>query len=156
VYDYSSQEGVGELAGWAHHHTVEQSEKVLNNFINNKDQLAIVYKDNNKVIGHIGIHPDSEDGREDTKELGYVLNKNYWNQGLMTEVLNAVLNYLFSKNINYVYACCFQNNIASKHLIEKCGFDFEQEGSFYAKTMDKTFETYEYVFARDKWNNDLG
>ncbi len=70
----------------------------------------------------------------------------------MTEVLNAILEYLFSKNINYIYACCFQNNLASKHLIEKCGFDFEQEGSFYAKTMNKNFDTYEFVFTRDEWN----
>lgn len=31
---------------------------------------------------------------------------------------------------SFVYACCFQNNKPSKALIEKCGFTFEQEGSY--------------------------
>lgn len=155
LYDYCSQEGVGELAGWPHHENVQQSKKVLNTFIQNEKQLAIVYRENNKVIGHIGIHDDSEDGRKDTKELGYVLNRNYWNRGLMTEVLNAVLEYLFLNDICYVYACCFQNNVGSKHLIEKCGFSFVKEGTYYAKLMDKTFDTYEFVFTRDSWNSRI-
>lgn len=153
LHAYCSQEGVGELAGWPHHENIQQSKKILDKFIQNKNQLAIVYKENNKVIGHIGIHDDSEDGREDTKELGYVLNRNYWNRGLMTEVINAVLEYLFLNGICYVYACCFQNNEASKHLIEKCGFSFEEAGTYYAKPMDKTFDTYEFIFTRDSWNS---
>lgn len=153
LYDYCSQEGVGELAGWPHHDNIQQSKKVLNKFIQDERQLAIIYKENNKVIGHIGIHDDSENGREDTKELGYVLNRDYWNRGLVTEVLNAVLEYLFLNGICYVYACCFQDNEGSKRLIEKCGFSLEKEGTYYAKLMDKTFDTYEFVFTRDYWNS---
>lgn len=153
LYDYSSQNGVGEFAGWPHHESLEQSAKVLNEFIQNENQLAIVYRENEKVIGHIGIHKDSENNRPDTKELGYVLNRDYWNRGIMTEVIYAVLDKLFLNGIAYVYACCFQNNAASKHLIEKCGFTFVQEGTYYAKLLDKTFDTFEYVYKKECWNN---
>jgi ribosomal-protein-alanine N-acetyltransferase len=149
LYEYCRQDGVGELAGWPHHDSIKQSTKFLDDFILNKNQFAIVYKETNKVIGHICVHKDSENSRNDTKELGYVLNHDYWNRGIMTEVLFAILEYLFSNNICYVYACCFQNNRASKHLIEKCGFTFEQEGTFYAKPLDKTFSTFEYVYIRN-------
>lgn len=148
LHDYSSQVGVGQSAGWPHHESLGQSAKMLNDFIKNKNQFAIVYKTDHKVIGHIGIHEDSENGRPDTKELGYVLNRNYWNRGIMTEAINAVLEKLFSNGIQYVYACCFQDNLASKHLIEKCGFEFEQEGTYYAEPLDKTFRTFEYVYTR--------
>jgi len=70
-----------------------------------------------------------------------------------TEVLYAVLNHLFSSNVENLYACCFQINGASKHLIEKCGFMFEQNRTFYTEQMDKTFETYEYVYTKDRWEN---
>lgn len=153
LYDYSSQVGVGELAGWPHHQTLEQSEKVLDDFIHSENQYAIVCRKSNKVIGHIGIHEDSENGRSDTKELGYVLNKDYWNQGIMTEVIYIILKELFSSDIKNVYACCFKNNAASRHLIEKCGFVFEQEGTYYAKLLDQTFETFEYVYTSERWNS---
>lgn len=58
----------------------------------------------------------------------------------MTEVVYEILNYLFINDIEYVYACCFKNNNASKGLIEKCGFTLENEGSFYSESLDKTFE----------------
>lgn len=155
LYEYCSQEGVGEAAGWPHHKTLEESATVLNGFMKNEHQYAIVYKEDNKVIGHIGVHEDSEDGRLDTKELGYVLNKNYWKRGIMTEVIYAILDYLFSNDICYVYACCFKHNEASKRLIEKCGFDFENEGTFNAKMLDKTFDTFEYVYKKERWREHV-
>ncbi|MDD6772312.1 GNAT family N-acetyltransferase, partial [Inconstantimicrobium porci] len=97
--EYCSQEGVGEMAGWKHHKSMLESKSILNMFMKSREQYAIVYKENNKVIGHIGIHKDSEEGRADTKELGYVLNKDYWGKGIMTEVVQAVLEYLFKGNV---------------------------------------------------------
>lgn len=69
----------------------------------------------------------------------------------MTEVINQVMNYLFSKEIEYVYACCFQNNRTSKRLIEKCGFTLEQEGTFYSESLNKTFKSFEYVYNKIDW-----
>ena len=50
-YEYAKVDGVGEMAGWPHHNNTEESLKILNNFINNDRTFAIVYKENNKVIG---------------------------------------------------------------------------------------------------------
>lgn len=153
LYEYCSADGVGEMAGWPKHTSIDYSMRVLSHYIKNKNMYAVVYKENNKVIGHITIQKDSEDGRADTKELGYVLNKDYWNKGIMTEVVKAVLKELFENchGINYVYACCFKNNMQSKRLIEKCGFHFKQEGKYEAKMLHRTFDSYEYVYTRDMW-----
>jgi [ribosomal protein S5]-alanine N-acetyltransferase len=150
-YDYCSQEDVGEMAGWKHHSNMLESKEVLRRNIENNNIFAIENKENGKVIGHITVNNDSENGRDDTKELGFVLNRNYHNQGIMTEVIYQVLNYLFSKEIEYVYACCFQNNNSSKRLIEKCGFTFEQEGIFYSESLNKTFKSFEYVCSKRDW-----
>ncbi|MCB2288291.1 GNAT family N-acetyltransferase [Clostridium sp. CS001] len=149
--DYCSQDGVGEMAGWNHHSSLLNSKEVLYRNIQNKNIFAIENKENRKVIGHIAINSDSENGREDTKELGFALNCNYQNQGFMTEVICRVLEYIFSNEIEYVYACCFQNNKPSKRLIEKCGFRFEQEGSFYAESLNKNFKSFEYVYSKNDW-----
>jgi len=151
LHEYCSQDGVGEMAGWKHHCNLSTSKEVLYRNIQDENTFAIENKDNRKVIGHIIINSDSENGREDTKELGFVLNRNYQNQGIMTEVIYRILDYLFSTDIEYVYACCFQNNMSSKRLIEKCGFTFEQGGSFYSESFNKTLKSFEYVYSRNNW-----
>ena len=70
----------------------------------------------------------------------------------MTEVVHGVLNQLFSKDILYVWACCFQNNISSRKLIEKMGFEFMQEGVFYSDSFKKDIPSYEYRMSKDDWN----
>lgn len=151
--DYCSQDGVGEMAGWKHHSDLLTSKEALYRNIRNKNIFAIESKEDGKVIGHISINDDSENGREDTKELGFVLNRNYQNKGIMTEVVYKILDYLFSNNIEYVYACCFQNNIPSKKLIEKCGFTLEQEGVFYSESLNETFKSFEYVYNKGEWKS---
>ena len=47
-YEYASVEGVGEMAGWKHHDSIDESQKILNSFINNDKVFAICLKENNK------------------------------------------------------------------------------------------------------------
>lgn len=35
-FEYASVDGVGEMAGWKHHNTIEESQRVLNDFISKK------------------------------------------------------------------------------------------------------------------------
>ena len=128
-FEYASVDGVGEMAGWEHHKNKKESLRILTHFIKNKRELAIVYKDNNKVIGSIGI---KRYGLEDRlseffayqgRELGYVLSKDYWNQGLMTEAVKTVINYLFNDlNLDFILCGYFDYNAQSKRVSEKCGF----------------------------------
>lgn len=151
LHEYCSQAGVGEMAGWEHHSALAQSKEKLQTNVKNPNLLAIEYKENGKVIGHIEVHDDSENGRADTKELGFVLGRDYQRKGIMTEVVAGVLGHLFFAGIETVYCCCFQENEPSRRLIEACGFTFEREGTFYSKSMDKTFSSYEYVYRKSEW-----
>lgn len=54
-FEYCSVPGVGEMAGWFHHENKDKSLEILNMFINEKKTFAIVNKENNKVIGSLGI-----------------------------------------------------------------------------------------------------
>ena len=129
LFEYASIPGVGENAGWPHHETIEKSKMILSKFIEEKKTFAIVYKENNKVIGSLGVEPY---GNEDKltefnnyigREIGYVLAKNYWGKGLGTEAVKAVIDYLFNKE-NYDFLVCayYDFNARSKRVQEKCGF----------------------------------
>ena len=54
-YEYASVEGVGEMAGWKHHENKEKSQSILDLFITEDKTFAIVLKENNKVIGSLGV-----------------------------------------------------------------------------------------------------
>lgn len=43
-------------------------------------------------------------------------------------------------------------NTPSKRLIEACGFQFQQDGMFYAKGLDQTFSSYEYRITCAEWS----
>lgn len=144
VYRYASDPAVTEAAGWAAHTSPEQSAQIVAEWVTDGDHFAIVWQETGRVIGHIAVYPDSEEGREDTRELGFVLAAAYHRRGIMTEVVEKTLDTLLAAGVKNVWACCFQGNTASQKLIEKCGFAFRQEGEFYSDTLDKDFSSLEY------------
>ena len=131
-FEYASVDGVGQMAGWQPHKNIEESKFVLDMFIREGKTFAVVLKENNKAIGSVGIEKLSTeiDGYENMtgRELGYVLNKDYWGQGLMPEAVKAVINYCFEAgNCDYLLCSCSPQNTQSARVIEKCGFRFVLE-----------------------------
>ena len=128
-FEYASQDGVGEMAGWKHHESIEESAEILNRFIKNDKTFAIVLKQSGKVIGSLGVE---EYGMEEAlseffdyqgREIGFVLAKNHWGKGLMPEAVTAVIDYLFNTcNLDFLTCGYYDFNSQSKRVQEKCGF----------------------------------
>ena len=128
-YEYARVDGVGEMAGWKHHENKEKSQSILDLFITEDKTFAIVLKENNKVIGSLGVE---EYGMEQAlseffdyqgREIGYVLSKDYWGKGLMPEAVKAVIDYLFNvQKLDFLTCGYYEFNNQSKKVQEKCGF----------------------------------
>ena len=128
-YEYASVEGVGEMAGWRHHGSIEKSQEILDMFINEDKTFAIVLKENGKVIGSLGVE---KYGMEEAltefndylgREIGYVLSKEHWGKGLMPEAASAIIDYLFgSLDLDFLTCGYYDFNSQSKRVQEKCGF----------------------------------
>ena len=128
-YEYASVDGVGEMAGWSHHENIETTKEILNSFIKDNKVFAIVYKENNKVIGSLGVEKYGMEDKLDEfkdlygREIGYVLSKDYWGKGLMKEAVKCVINYLFNEcNLDFIICGYYLFNNQSKKVQEKCGF----------------------------------
>lgn len=128
-YEYASVEGVGEMAGWKHHESTDDSLRILDSFISEDKVFAICWKENGKVIGSIGVEKyGMEEALTEFKdysgrELGYVLSKAYWGKGIMPEAVTAVKDHLFNE-LNYDFLLCghYNFNEQSKRVQIKCGF----------------------------------
>ena len=146
-FEYASINGVGEKAGWEHHKSKDESLEILKMFIDEKKVFAIVLKKNQKVIGSIGIEECRQDLDKNLenllgRELGYVLSKDYWNKGIMTEAVSKVIEYCFKiLKLNYLIATCFNYNIASKRVLEKLNFKYYKDISIETRYNTKEEST---------------
>lgn len=153
-FAYASVPGVGEMAGWPHHENIETSEQILRLFIEEKEVFAVYHKADRKVIGSLGLHnswanEDHEYKQLKVKEIGYVLSKDYWGQGLIPEAVKAVIRYGFDTLGLEAFTCGhFTENSQSQRVIEKCGFRFVKQGKFYANQLGRNFGDMRYVIAK--------
>lgn len=148
--EYARVDGVGQMCGWTPHKSIDDSKKVLDIFIN--DKLTFAIELNNKVIGSICLHQswaNEKFPKLNIKELGYVLNKEYWGKGIMNKAVNKMLDYSFNTlNLVAVTVCHFNTNNQSKRVIEKAGFTFSQEDLFGP---DKIIES-QYIMFSNEFN----
>ena len=150
LYAYASEDGVGEMAGWPHHRTLEDSRFFLRHYIEDHNTFAI--KIDGHVFGSISIGDiqfklKDEDKDKSHVEVGYVLAKDLWGKGIMTEVLYEVIKWLFtSRHIDLIFSGNFKRNTRSKRVQEKCGLKHYLYQSY--KTKIGTYEDEEIMCIR--------
>lgn len=126
LYKYASDPIVGERAGWPPHQSVEESREIINTVFHSDTIWAIVLKDTGEAIGAMGYMPEWEmnlPAREGEPLVGYWVGKPYWNQGICTEALRLMLDYLRRKtDYTSLIGSHYVDNPASGRVMEKCGF----------------------------------
>ena len=126
LYDYAQVEGVGQMAGWNPHKDLEESRQILKLFIEGKRTFALEYE--GTVIGSLGVEEYQEAHYPELaelsgREIGYVLSKAYWGQGLMPEAVEAVMGYLFGAvKLDFFLGGDFYWKRQAAPGIGKCGF----------------------------------
>lgn len=109
---------------------------------------CIVWKETNEVIGTIGFMWIEEEHA--SAEVGYSLSRPFWNRGIMTEALRAVIDYAFDElRLNRIEAQHETGNPASGAVMRKCGM--QKEGVLRQRLMNKGryVDTVIYAILRD-------
>jgi len=100
----------------------------------------VFLKENKKSIGRINI--GSIVRKSSRVDLGFVLLPEFWSKGIMSESVDAIINYLFKDiNIHKIAATTNKNNTRSRNLLEKHKFNLEgilKEHTFYAEQNEYT------------------
>lgn len=137
IYDYSSDEEVTKMVTYDTYTSIEDAYQSLNHFFLNRDPnvqfeaMAIVDKNTQKMIGTCDA---SALFRKDMAEVGYVLHKDYWHKGIMTEAMRAYCQWLFEeKGLRRLELTHDPRNIGSKKVAEKLGFVYEGKRRAYIK-----------------------
>jgi [ribosomal protein S5]-alanine N-acetyltransferase len=89
----------------------------------NNSEFAIEF--DGVAVGGIGNTPGVDIERQNA-EVGYWLSEAYWGRGIVTSALFGFCDWMFQAwEYNRLSAKTFSGNMASRRVLEKCGFTLE-------------------------------
>lgn len=126
---WASDPQVTRYLTWNAHQSIEDTRRIIEMWLKdihepNVYRWAIELKSINKIIGTIDLV--NVDSRHQCGTFGYCLSANYWNQGIASEALKAMLSYLFTEgDFHRIEASHLIENGASGRVMIKCGMKHE-------------------------------
>lgn len=128
-YAYLSIPSVTEHTSW-NLSCENDLEKLVMNHLENAPEspirFAIVDKSSEKLVGTVGFH--SLSSASQSAELAYDIHPSFLGRGIATDVCKWIVSWGHSvRGFSRIQACVLDTNIASKRVLEKCGFSQEGE-----------------------------
>lgn len=129
MHAYASDPEVARHMLWGPHERLREAENFLR-FVEERYARGdpagwgLEERETGRFIGTCGLqawHPEHA-----RAELGYVLSRERWGLGLMTEAVVAVVGFAFDRvGFNRIEARCLDGNVASARVLEKTGMTRE-------------------------------
>lgn len=129
---------------------IEEAEHFLNKVIKEDKkekphfyELGVYLK--GLLIGKTCIYYLDEERK--TVEIGYILDKSYWNCGYGFEIIEAMISFTKTLSIKKIIAQIDEKNNASQKLVTKAGFKKKREQTRRNRLAEKdsTEYVYEYI-----------
>ena len=127
--NWASDKEVTKFLTWPAYTRLDTSIHMLNEWTTSYEkpdfyQWAIVPKNLNEPIGSISVVSINE--KTQMAEIGYCIGRPWWNRGITSEALSAVINFMFDQvGANRVQAKHDVNNPHSGLVMKKCGMKYE-------------------------------
>ena len=145
MFELDSDPNVHKYLGNKPVKTIEESQKILESFINQYNERGIgrwaaIEKSSGEFIGWTGLRLNTEynmNGFTEYYDVGYRLIKRFWGKGYATESGNAAVNYAFDTlKIPELYAVTEIGNQASHRALLKIGLTYVEDFYFEQKKLN--------------------
>jgi len=104
--NWATDEKVTKYLAWDIHESVEETTEILKKWVadyDNQETYHWVIAYDGTIIGTINLHNISS--AHERCELGYCIGSIWWNRGIVTEAVGAVVRFAFDKlNAHKVHA----------------------------------------------------
>ena len=153
--NWASDSEVTKYLTWPTYEKVETAHQVLDLWVGeyekpNYYQWMIVLKELGEPIGSISVVRQND--RVEEAEIGYCIGSHWWHKGIMTEALNAVIEYLFIEvGMNRVAARHDPNNPHSGGVMRKCGMMYEGTHRACDRNNQGICDAAQYAILRSEW-----
>lgn len=152
VYEnWSSDYDSAKYNAWSVHENEAITKSYLEEWILSYKRLnyyhwAILDKNNDEVIGSISVSKVND--RKKYCEVGYTVAKKRWNQGIATEILKKVIEFLTHEvGFETIRAMHDVRNVASGRVMEKSGMKYVKNQMYFFLSKHNIFmncSIYEY------------
>lgn len=128
-YEYVSDDVVTRYLSWDTYRSKDVAREYITSIIEkyNRYELApwgIELKENSKLVGSIDFV--QYDYKNFSAEIGYILNRNYWSKGIMTEALRDIIKFGFEEmSLVRIEMRHDAENIGSGKVMQKNGLKYE-------------------------------
>lgn len=124
VFEYASDPAVSEYLTWYSHKTVEHTKSYLK-YLQKLYRKGKFYdwgiEINGKMIGTVGF--TSINLKDNSAEVGYVINRKFWGNGIAAEAVNEILKFGFCVlKLDKIFARIISENNRSAAVLLKCNF----------------------------------
>lgn len=160
MFGYRSDAETNKYQGWVPE-SIDDVEDLIKHkvapVINTPDtwfQFAVIKKENNVLIGDVGIHFLDEEQFQ--AEVGCTLGKQHHGKGYATEALRAAINFLFQElNKHRIIASIDPENTSSIDLVERIGL--RKEGHFKQSLLIDGVWVDDLIYAilKEEWKNGI-
>ena len=150
ILEYASDAKTVEYLDWDGANTAEKVMQDIIEFHWSRPGVWVIeLRENLKCIGTIDIRVEKE---HDKASFGYVLNRNYWNRGYMTEALSVLVKLGFEKlDLNRIETFHYIGNEASGRVMQKSGLIFEGISVQGVKVKGTFRDVARYGVTKAKW-----
>ena len=129
MFDYARREDVTRFLTWCPHESINYTKDYLT-YIQNRYTLgdfydwAVIDRESRRMIGTCGF--TKIDTANNSAEIGYVLNPDFWGRGYAPEAVRRILEFGFCElSLHRIEARFMQGNERSRRVMEKVGMTFE-------------------------------
>lgn len=126
--NWANDPDITKFLTWPTHGTIEVTKSVLDSWVRGNEkkdyyQWMITLKETMEPIGSIMANTM---GRAQSAHIGYCIGKAWWHQGIMSETLTAVMDFLFDEvGYHRIESLHDPNNPHSGDVMKKCGMKYE-------------------------------
>jgi RimJ/RimL family protein N-acetyltransferase len=108
-------------------------------------QFAMIVRSSETLAGYCGFFHQEVDGKMEI-EIGYRLQRGFWNRGLATEAARAVRDHGFRDlKLERAVSLIHPENHASRRVAEKNGMILQRKTTF------RSFPTSVFAITRQRW-----
>ncbi|MCM1214460.1 MAG: GNAT family N-acetyltransferase [Lachnospiraceae bacterium] len=156
--NWARDERVTRYLTWCPHETSEVTRQLLEVWCADYDKpnnYNWVMGYSGTPIGNISVVHLNE--KSEWAELGYCMGFAYWNKGLMSEAVKAVIDFLFAEvGINRVGISHAVENPASGRIAQKCGLTYEGTKREYIRASGGKFlDISDHGIIRSDWEKRI-
>jgi RimJ/RimL family protein N-acetyltransferase len=132
-------------------YTLSDAGKWLNMVGDNREDVVLAIEVKGEAAGGIGLH-GLKDVYRYNGEIGYWLSEHHWGKGIMSDAVEAMVEYAFAQtHWIRLFACIFENNPSSMRVLEKNGFKLEAVHRKAVMKEGVLMDEHVYALLKEQW-----